>query len=140
MMTLKLLLNIQMLCKMFTEILKKYNLGTKVKILIAFDHLIAAFDYKKLFPVVTGLFIRGRKLNITIVLITQSYFKVPEEVRLNSKHFFIMEITSKRELKQIALNHLSNINLKHFMKIYKKCTAEHYCFLITDTTYHQIIL
>ena len=105
------------------------------KILIAFDHLITDMsNNKKLYPVVTELFIRGRKLNISIVLITQSFFKVSEEVRLNSTHFFIMKIISKRELKQIALNHSSNIDLKDFIKIYKKCTAEHHCFLVTDTT------
>ena len=60
---------------------------------------------KKLHSIVTELFIRGRKLNISIVFITQSYFKVPKDVRLNSKHFFIMKIPNKRELQQIALNH-----------------------------------
>ena len=86
---------------------------------------------KKLDPVVTELLIRRRKLNISIVLITQSFFKVSEEVRLNSTHFFIMKITSKRELKQIALNHSSNIDLKYFIKVYKKCTADDYSFLVT---------
>ena len=60
---------------------------------------------KKLNPVVTELFIRGRKLNTYIVFVTQSYFKVPKDVRLNSTHFFIMKISSKTELQQIALNH-----------------------------------
>ena len=53
---------------------------------------------KKLNPVVTELFIRGRKLNISIVFITQSYFKVPKDVSLNSIRFFIIEISNKREL------------------------------------------
>ena len=73
-------------------------------------------------PVLTELFIRGRKLNISIVFITQSYFKVPKDVRLNSTYFFIMKIPNKRELQQIALNHLSDIDLKDFTKIYKKGT------------------
>ena len=64
---------------------------------------------KKLNPVVTELFIRGRKLNISIAFITQSYFKVPKDIRLNSTHFFIMKISNKRKLQQIALNHSSNI-------------------------------
>ena len=67
--------------------------------------------------IVTELFIRGRKLNISIVFITQSYFKVPKDVRLNSTHFFIMKIPNKRELQQIALNHSSDIDFKNFMKI-----------------------
>ena len=50
---------------------------------------------KKLNPIVTGLFIRGRKLNISIVFIAQSYFRGPKNVRLNSKHFFIMKISNK---------------------------------------------
>ena len=73
-------------------------------------------------PVLTELFIRGRKLNISIVFITQSYFKVPKDVRLNSTYFFIMKSPNKRELQQIALNHLLDIDLKDFTKIYKKGT------------------
>ena len=81
---------------------------------------------------VTDLFIRGRKLNISIVFITQSYVKVPKDVRLNFTHFFIMKIPNKREPQQIALNHSSDIDFKDFKKIYKKCTAETYCFLVND--------
>ena len=83
---------------------------------------------KKINSVVTELFIRGRKLNISIVFITQSYFKVLKEVRLNSTHFFIVKIPNKGELQQIALNHSSDIDFKDFVKIYKKCTAELYYF------------
>ena len=98
--------------------------------LIVLDDMIAdMINNKKLNPVVTELFIRGRKLNISIVFITQSYFKLPEDVRLNSAHFFIMKIPNKRELQQIAVNHSSDIDFKDFMKIYKKCTAEPYSFL-----------
>ena len=88
----------------------------------------------KLNPMVTELFIRGRKLNISIVFITQSYFKVTKDVRLNTKHFFIMKIPNKRELQQIALNHSSDIDFKHFINIYKKSTKEPYSFLVNDTT------
>ena len=59
---------------------------------------------KKLNSVVTELFVRGRKLKISLVFITQSYFKVPKDVRLNSSHFFIRKIPNKRELQQIVLN------------------------------------
>ena len=89
---------------------------------------------KKLNPVVTELFIRGRKLNISIVFITQSYFKVLKDVKLNSRHFFILKIPNKKELQQIALSHSSDIDFKDFMKVYKKCTAEPYSFLVNDTT------
>ena len=107
----------------------------KRKILIVFDDMIAdMINNDKLNPIVTELFIRGRKLNISIVFITQSYFKVPKDVRLNSTHFFIMKIPNKRELQQIALNYSSDTDLKDFMKIYKKSTAEPYYFLVNDTT------
>ena len=64
---------------------------------------------KKLILIVTELFIRGRKLNISLVFISKSYFKVPKDVRLNTTHFFITKIPNKRELQQIALNHSSDI-------------------------------
>ena len=76
--------------------IEDYNAGKKCKILKVFDDIIAdIINNKKLNPVVTELFIRGRKLNISIVFITQSYFKVPKDVRLNSTHFFIMKIPKK---------------------------------------------
>ena len=89
---------------------------------------------KKLNSIVTELFIRGRKLNISLVFITKSYFKVPKDVRLNTTHFFIMKISNKREFQQIALNHSSDINTKDFINIYKKCTSIPYSFLVNDTT------
>ena len=115
--------------------IENYNPGKNRKVLIVFDDMIAdMINNKKLNPIVTELFIRGRKLNISIVFITQSYFKVPKDVRLNSTHLFIMKIPNKRELQQIALNHSSDIDFKDFMKIFKKYTAEPYSFLVNDTT------
>ena len=72
---------------------------------------------KKLNSVTTESFIRSRKLNISLIFITQSYFKVPKDVRLNSTHFSILKIPNKREIQQIALNHSSGINSKDFIKI-----------------------
>ena len=115
--------------------IEDYNQGKKRKVLIIFDDMIAdMINNNKLDSIVTELFIRGRKLNISIVFITQSYFKVPKDVRLRSTHFFIMKIPNKRELQQIALNHSSDIDFKDFMKIYKKYTKEPYSFLVNDTT------
>ena len=74
------------------------------------------------------MIIRGSKINASIVFITQSYFKVTKDVRLNSTHFFNMKIPNKRKLQQIALSHSSNIDFKDFMEIYKKGTAEPYSF------------
>ena len=102
---------------------------------IVFDDMLADMNNnKKLDSVVTELFIRGRKLNIYLVCITQSYFKVPKDVGLNSTHFLIMKILNKRELQQIALNHSSKISFKDFIKIHKKSTAEPYSFLVNDAT------
>ena len=115
--------------------IEDFNPGKKRKIIIVFDGMIAdMINNKKLNPIVTELFIRGRKLNISIVFITQSYFKVPKYVRLNSVHCFIMKIPNKRERQQIALNHSSDIDFKDFIKIYKICTAQPYSFLANDTT------
>ena len=73
---------------------------------------------KKLSPIVTELFLRGRKINISLVFIWQSYFKVPKTIRLNATHYFIIEISNNRELQQIASNHSSDIDLKDFNKLY----------------------
>ena len=89
---------------------------------------------KKLNSIVTELFIKGRKLNISLVFITQSYFKVPKDVRLNTSHVFIEKSPNKRELRQIALNNSSDISTKDFTNIYRECTAEPYSFLVNDTT------
>ena len=96
----------------------EYNIDKERKILIVFDDMIAdIINNKKLDSVVTELFIRGRKLNISLVFITQSYFKVPKGVRLNATHFFIAKIPNKRELREIAQNHSSDISTKDFINI-----------------------
>ena len=115
--------------------INNYNPEKDNKILIVFDDMIAdMIRNKKLNSIVTELFIRCRKLNISLVFISQSYFKVPKDVRNNSTHFFIMKIPNKRELQQIATNHSSDINTKDFIKVYKKCTDKPYSFLVIDTT------
>ena len=88
---------------------------------------------RKLNSVVTEMFIRGRKLNISLVFITQSYFKVSKDVRLSTSHFFIAKIYNKRELQQIAINHSSDINTKDFANIYRKYKDEPYSCLVIDT-------
>ena len=115
--------------------IEDYNPIKKRKVLIVFDDMIAdMINNDKLNPIVTELFTRGRKLNISIVFITKSYFKAPKDVRLNSTHFFVKKIPNKRKLQQIALSHSSDIDFKDFMNIYKKCTTEAYSFLVKDTT------
>ena len=112
-----------------------YNPDEENKILIVFNDMITDMIHnKKLDSIVTELSIRGRKLNISPVFITQTYFKVPKDVRLNTSHFFIAKISSKRELQQIAINQSSDINTKDFVNIYRKYTFEPYSFLVNDTT------
>ena len=113
-----------------------YNPDKENKILTVFDDMIADMiaNNKKLNSIVTELFIKGRKLNISPVFITQSYFKVLKDVRLNTTDFFIMKIPNKRELQQNAISHSSDIDFKNFVNIYKKCTNKPYSFLVNDTT------
>ena len=109
--------------------IEEYNVDKERKILIVFDGMIPdMINNKKLNSVVTELFITDRKLNIFLSFITQSYSKVPKDVRLSSTHFFIMKLPNKRELQQIALNHSSDISSNDFIKIHKKYTAEPYSF------------
>ena len=79
---------------------------------------------KKLSLIVTELFLRGTKLNISLVFISQSYFKMPKTMRLSATYYFIMNIPNKRKLQQIASNHSSDIDFKDFMKLYKDYTKE----------------
>ena len=115
--------------------INNHNPDKENKILIVFDDIIAdMISNKKLNTIVTELFVRCRKLNISLVFISHSYFKVPKEVRNNSTHIFIMKMSNKRELQQIATNHSSDINTKDFINIYKKFTDKPYSFLVIDTT------
>ena len=112
-----------------------YNLNRKRKVLIAFDDMIAdIMTNKKFQSIIKELFIRCRKINISLVFITQSYFSVPKDVRLNSTHYFIMKINNKRELQNIAMNHSADIDYKDFIKIYREYTKKPYYFLTIDTT------
>ena len=115
--------------------IRDYNLDKESKILIAFDDLIADMTHeKKLNSIVTELFIRRRKLHISLVFVTQSYFKVPKDVRLNTTYFFITKIPNKKELPEIAINHSSDIKTEDFINFYKECTAELYSFVVNDIT------
>ena len=117
------------------ENIDNYNPNRKRKILIVFDDMIAdIMTNKKFQSIIKELFIRCRKLNISLALVTQSYFSVPKDVRLNSTHYLIMKISNRKELQNIAINHSADIDCQDFMKIYRECTREPYCFLTIDTT------
>ena len=127
----KLLLNSQDIYKNIEE----YNPNKNKKILVALDDLIAdMLSNKKLNLIVTELFIRGRKLNISLVFIMQSYFAVPKTVRLNSTHYLVIKILNRRELQQITFNHSSDIDFQDFMNLYKNCNTNQYSVLVIDTT------
>ena len=112
-----------------------YNPKRKRKILIVFDDMITdIMTNKRLQAIIKELFIRCRKLNISLAFITQSYFKTPKDARLNSTHYLIMKIHNRRELQNIAIDHSADIGYKDFLKIYRDCTKEPYSFFTIDTT------
>ena len=86
------------------------------------------------------LFIRRRKLNIPLVFITQSYFSVPKDVRLNLTHYLIMKINNRKELQNIAINHSADIDCNNFERIYRDYTRKPYSFLTMILCYQQVIL
>ena len=117
------------------ENLEDYNAAKKRRVLLVFDDMIADMvSNEKLSPKVTELFMRGRKLNISLVFISQYYLKVPETIRLNATHYFIMKIPNKRELQQIASNHSPDTDFKDFIKLYKNYTKEPHSFFVNDAT------
>ena len=102
-----------------------YNSSTKRNILIVIDDMIGdIMSNKKIQAVIKDLFIRCRKLNISLMFITRSYFSFPKNFRLNSTHCLIMNINNKRELQNIAINHSPDIGYNDFVKIYREYTKE----------------
>ena len=89
-------------------------------------------SYKKFSPIVTELLLRDIKVNVLLVFISKSYFKVLKTIILNATHYFIMKIPKKRELQEIASNDSSDFDIKDFMKLYKDFTKESYSFLVID--------
>ena len=119
------------------EDIDNYNPKRNKKVLIVFDDMIADIMTNKRFQaIIKELFIRCRKLNISLVFITQSYFSVPKDVRLNSTHYLIMKINNKRELQNIAINYSADIDYKDFVKIYRECANKPYSFF--DNQYYVI--
>ena len=109
-----------------------YNPSREGKVLIVFDDIVIAIadimTNKKFQAIIKELFIRCRKLNISLVFITQSLFSVPKDFRLNSTHCLIMKINNKRKLQSIAISHFADIDYIDFVKIYRECTKEPYSF------------
>ena len=117
------------------ENIDDYNASRRKRTLFVFADMIAdIMKNKKFQAIIKELFIRCRKLNISLVFITQSYFSVPKDVRLNSTHYLIMKINNRKELQNIAINNSADIDYQGFMKIYRECTKEPFNFLTIDTT------
>ena len=117
------------------ENIEDYNKKRKRKVLIVFDDMIShVMSNKKAQQVLKDLFIRCRELNISLCFLTQSYFSVTKDIRLNCTHYIIFKLNNKRELQNIAINHSADIDYKDFVKIYRNCTKERYNFLTIDTT------
>ena len=117
------------------ENIEDYNKKRKRKVLIVFDDMIShVMSDKKAPQVLKELFIRSKKLNVCLCFLTQSYFSVPKDVRLNCTHYNIFKLNNKRELQNIVINHSVDIDYKDFVKIYRDCAKEPYNFFTIDTT------
>ena len=111
-----------------------YNKDRDKKVLTVFDDMIADIEYNKNFKqIIKELFYRTRKINVSIVFITQSYFRALKDARLNSTHYILMKIGNKKELKRIAEEKFGHLDYKDFLKIYNYCTREPYSFMTIDT-------
>ena len=111
------------------EDINNYNKKRDKKVLIIFDDIMRSEKFK---AIVKELFIRCRKLNISIVFITQSYFRTPKDARLNSTHYILMKMGNKKELKSIAEESSGHLDFKDFLKIYNYCTKDPYSFMMVD--------
>ena len=89
--------------------------------------------HKKAQKFLKDLFIRCRKLNISLCFLTQSYFSVPKDVRLNCTHYILFKLNDKIELQNIAINHSADIDYNDFIKIFKQSTKDTFNFLTIDT-------
>ena len=117
-----------------------YNKKRKRKVLIIFDDMISHVTLdKKAQQILKDLFIRCRKLNISLCFLMQSSFSVPKDVRLNCTHYILFKLNNKRELQNIAINHSANIDYNDFIKIYRYCTKEPYNFLTIDIKNNKFI-
>ena len=114
--------------------INNYKKNRDKKVLIVSDDMIADVEYNKKFErIIKELFYRARKMNASIVFITQSYFRALKDARLNSTHYILMKIGNKKELKRIAEEKSGHLDYKDFLKIYNCCTGKPYSFMAIDT-------
>ena len=111
-----------------------YNKNRDKKVLIVFDDMIADIEFNKKFKrIIKELFYRAHKINVSIVFITQSYFRALKDARLNSTHYILMKIGNKKELKKIAEEKSGHLDYKDFLKMYNYCMEGPYSFMTIDT-------
>ena len=114
--------------------INNYNKNRDKKVLQVFDGMIADIEYNKNFKrIIKELFYRARKINISIVFITQSYFRALKDAILNSTHYILMKIGNKKELKIITEEKSGHLEYIDFLKMYNYCTEEPYSFMLIDT-------
>ena len=120
--------------------IEDYNKRRKRKILIVFDDMIShVMSDKNAQNVLKDLFIRCRKLNISLCFLTQSYFSVPKYVRINCTQYILFKLNNKRELQNIAINHSADTDYDDFIKIYRECTKDPFNFLTIDTKNNKFV-
>ena len=114
--------------------INNYNKNRDRKVLIVFDDMIADIEYnKKFIIIIKELFYRTRKINVSIVFITQSYFRALKDARLNITHYILMKIGNIKELKRISEEKSGHLDYKDFLKMYNYCIREPYSFMLIDT-------
>ena len=120
--------------------INNYNKNRDKKVLIVFDDIIADIEYSKNFKrIIKELFYRARKINVSIIFITQSYFRALKDARLNSMHYILMKIGNKKELKSITEEKSGHLDYKDILKMYNYCTREPYSFMTIDARPTAII-
>ena len=120
--------------------IEDYNKRRRRKVLIIFDDMIFhLMSDKNAQKILKDLFIRCRKLNISVCFLTHSYFSVPKDVRLNCMHYILFKLNNKRELQNIAVNHSADIDYDDFIKIYRHSTKDTFNFLTVDIKNNQFI-
>ena len=118
--------------------INNYNKNRDKKVLIVFDDMIADIEYNKNFKrIIKELFYRTRKINISVVFITQLYFRALKDARLNSTHYILMKINNKKEFKRIGEKKsgyfdYENFLKMYFLKMYNYCTRKPYSFMTID--------
>ena len=120
--------------------IEDYDKKRRKKVLIIFDDITSrVISNRSAHQILKYLFIRCKQLNISLCFLTQSYFSVPKDVRLNCIHYILFKLNNRKELRNIAINHSTDIDYKDFVKIYRICTKERFNFLTMGNKNNKFI-